>query len=80
MTVSQLKALNIKNGGCFFDRDKMKFGGETLKSFTLRPVLNGTILKLHKKSTEVDYYFNPTTGRVVHPTKEQLATIEWLER
>lgn len=62
MTIYQLKALNIKNGGRFFDRKHMRYFGETLKSFSVTNTPNAVILT--SKVTGITTMFNKKTGRV----------------
>jgi hypothetical protein len=64
MTLSKLRQLNIKNGGCFFNRDTMKFFRDTMNGFTLQLLQNGN-LEVCRKNGKGRWHFSPVTGRVV---------------
>jgi hypothetical protein len=66
MTITRLKALNVKNGGTFFSRDCMRFFGDTMKSFSIKTLDNGNIQLTRKRSGKV-WEFSAETGRWIFP-------------
>jgi hypothetical protein len=65
MTISHLRQLNKKNGGCFFDKATMKFYGETLRDFFQEPHCDG-VVKVSRRNGKGTWYFSTVTGRVVN--------------
>lgn len=69
MTLSELKALNERNGGYFFSRNTMKFFGDTMKNFGLRKTDDPKIVEVYRKkatkhgSAGRTWKFNTETGR-----------------
>lgn len=73
MTIHELKALNEKNGGCFFSRKNMKYMGDTMRNFSMRKgVTPNTVIVSRKRrlhpyaSPTTVWTFSTVTGRVVH--------------
>jgi hypothetical protein len=48
MTIYELKRLNQKNGGCFFNRDTMRHFGDTMKNFGVQRYTSDTV-KVYRK-------------------------------
>ncbi len=66
MTLTQLKALNKKNGGHFFDRDIMKSYGDTMQSLFIETRDNGAVVRVYRKRDGAVWLFSTTTGRVIY--------------
>ena len=65
MTIHKLRQLNKKNGGYFFDKDTMKFYGETLWEYFLKPYCKG-VVKVSRRNGKGTWYFSTVTGRVLN--------------
>lgn len=63
MTIYELKALNEKNGGLFFERAKMKTNGETLKTFKISKSADPKHLIVESKLSGARWLFDVKTGR-----------------
>lgn len=67
ITISELRKRNIRNGGCFFDPDKLRSDGDTLKSFRLddSPDNPDIVILQRKNGVGTKWYFNKYSGRVM---------------
>ena len=61
-TLSTIKHLNHSVGGHFFDRDTMKFFGDTMSSFKV--VHEGSKVFIERKRTGKRWQFNTTTYHI----------------
>ena len=61
-TLTEVKILNKQKGGHFFDRQTLKFFGETMKSFKVRND-GGKTFVIRKRDGKV-WIFNPTDGDI----------------
>lgn len=70
MTLSQLKAINERNGGLFFSRHNMRAARDTMKNFGIRQMKRkDRVLVYRKKATRFplnQWMFDTNTGRVVY--------------
>ena len=71
MTVTQLKKLNQKNGGCFFNPRTMHFFRDTMDNFGARESETPDVVVLYRKTMREgqlvkEWLFSATTGRVLH--------------
>lgn len=66
MTLTKLRELNKKNGGAFFNRDSMKFFGDTMKTLGIRPTILKGFVEVYRKNKSGSWIFNEATGRVSH--------------
>ena len=69
MTIYQLKAKNIANGGYFFDKDVFRMFGDTLKNFSVVKVTFNTVRVTRKRKLKTagagSWIFNSITGRMI---------------
>lgn len=63
MTIYELKALNQKNGGHFFDKDTVKASGEILRNMRVY-IYSDTLVQLVRPHS-APLLFNRKTGRAV---------------
>ena len=72
MTISELKALNERNGGKFFSRENMKFTGDNMRNFRVRKGAHPhTVIVTRKKALKPNvplssWIFNTQTGRALY--------------
>lgn len=69
MRPSELKVLNEKNGGKFFNPSTMAFWGDTMRNFRCRDNGDGTVTLYRHTPTKAgmdEYIFCKTTGRKLH--------------
>jgi hypothetical protein len=76
MTLQNLRQLNKKNGGCFFDKATLKAFGETMKDYFQEPhrvqsLVAGQpvvveVVKVSRRNGKGTWYFSTVTGRVLN--------------
>ena len=64
MNIYELKKLNTKNGGHFFNPGSMALWGQTMKSFYV--TTEKGIVTLQEKDSTREYQFDAKTGRQIH--------------
>lgn len=63
MTVYELKARNVANGGHFFDRATLKMYGDTLKGFGVSRDVDPALVVVTRKRDGNQWWFRKSTGR-----------------
>ena len=79
MTITQLKTLNKKNGGNFFERDTMQWFGDTLKNFGIEKITANTVRVYRKRTVRngvlASWVFNSVTGRMIVTASGTMANL-----
>jgi len=67
MTIYELKALNLANGGCWFHKANLKADGDTLKSFSVTRDVDPEQVVVTRKRDGKSWRFDRATGRMRAP-------------
>ena len=67
MTIHELKARNVANGGRFFDKKTLKHWGDTVKGFGVSRDIDPAQVVVTRKRDGHTWRFDKATGRMRAP-------------